>query len=63
VENYGRARQVTNDNTIRRMRIACWITKVTDIHSDYLILIAGPWQQWLRERGSMLSLYVHCLLC
>jgi hypothetical protein len=47
---------------ILRMRIARWITKATDIHSKYVILIAFPRQQWLRERTSMLRLYVHCLV-
>ena len=27
--------------TIWRMRIACWITKATDTHSEYIILIAS----------------------
>jgi hypothetical protein len=40
VEKYGRARQATDDNIIRRMRFACWITKATDTHSEYVILIA-----------------------
>jgi hypothetical protein len=31
--------------------------------SNYVIFIAFPWQQWLRERASMLCLYVHCLSC
>ena len=26
--------------TIWRMRIACWITKVTNIHSEYVIFVA-----------------------
>jgi len=26
--------------TIRRMRIACWLTEATDIHTEYVILIA-----------------------
>jgi hypothetical protein len=30
VEKYGRARQATEDNIIRRMRFACWITKATN---------------------------------
>jgi hypothetical protein len=38
---------------IRRMRFACWITKATDTHSEYVILIAFPRQQWLRERASV----------
>jgi hypothetical protein len=37
VEKYGRARQATDDNIIRRMRFACWITKATDTHSEYEI--------------------------
>jgi hypothetical protein len=54
VEKYATARQATDDNIIRRMRFACWITKVTDTHSQYVILISFPRQQWLRERTSML---------
>jgi hypothetical protein len=51
VEKYGRATQATDDNIIRRMRFACWITKATDTQSEYVILIAFPRQQWLRERA------------
>jgi hypothetical protein len=36
------------------MRTACWITKATDTHSEYVILIAFRRQQWLRERASIL---------
>ena len=38
--------------TMRRMRIACWITKATSTHSHYVILIAFPLQIWLHERAS-----------
>jgi hypothetical protein len=51
--------QTTDDNTTRRMRFACCITKATDTHSEYVILIALPWAQWLRERASMLHVHVH----
>jgi len=34
VEKYGRAGQATDDNTIRRMRFAGWVTKATDTHSE-----------------------------
>jgi hypothetical protein len=54
VEKYGTARQATDDNIIRRMRFACWITKATDTHSEYVILIAFLLQQWLRERVTIL---------
>jgi hypothetical protein len=40
--------------TIWRMRIACWIPKATNAHSEYAILIAFPLQQLLHERASLL---------
>jgi hypothetical protein len=46
--------QATDDNIIRRMRFACRITKATDTHSEYVILIAFPLQHWLSERASIL---------
>jgi hypothetical protein len=52
VEKYCRAGQATK--TIWGMRIACWVTKATDTHSEYAILIAFPLQQLLHERASML---------
>ena len=39
--------------TTERMRIACWIPKATNTHSEYVTLIALPRQQWFRERASM----------
>jgi len=59
VEKYGTAGQATDDNTIWRVRFACWISKATDARSEYAIVIAFPRQQWLRERASMLQ--VLCL--
>ena len=46
--------QVTGDNIIRRMPSACWTPKATDTHSEYLIRIAFPLQQWLQEPASLL---------
>jgi len=40
--------------TIRRILIACWIPKATNTHSQYVILIAFPLQQWLHDRASLL---------
>ena len=49
--------------TIYRMRIACWITKATNTHSEYVILIPFPLQQWLHERASMLRYtYIACIV-
>ena len=53
-----------HDKTTRRMRFACWITKATHtLGICNSLLIAFPRQQWLRERASVLRLYVHCLPC
>jgi len=39
VEKYGTARQTADDSKIRSMHYACWITKATDTHSEYAILL------------------------
>ena len=31
---YGRGRQATNGNIMRRMHLACWMTKATEEHSE-----------------------------
>ena len=41
---------------IRRMCISRWVPKATNTHSEYVILIAFPLQQWLHERASVLHL-------
>ena len=43
VEKHFGSMQVT-DNNIRRMRLACSISKATNTHSEYVILIAFPLQ-------------------
>ena len=49
--------------TMRIMRIACWLPKATNTHSEYVIFIALPLQQWLHERPSMLRhTYIACLV-
>jgi hypothetical protein len=49
--------------TIWCMNTACWIPKATDTHTDCVILIAFPLQQWLHERVSMLRYtYIACLV-
>jgi hypothetical protein len=45
-----------------RMHIACWIPKATDIHSQYVILIAFPLQQFLHESASI-SRYTYVAPC
>jgi hypothetical protein len=47
---------------IWRMRIACWIPKATNTHSQYITLIVLPLQQWLHERPSMLR-HTYIAMC
>ena len=63
VAEYGAARQVSDYNILRRNRIACWMTHVTDTHSEFVILFFFSLQQWLRDRASVLRCIVHCLIC
>ena len=41
----------------------CILAKAEDIHSEYVILIAFPLQEWLHERTStLLYTYITCLV-
>jgi hypothetical protein len=40
--------------TVWNMRIARWIPKATNTHSDYVIFTAFKQQQWLYERASII---------
>jgi len=55
--------QAKYGNIIQRMRLAYWITKATDTHWEYVIVIAPPRQQWLRECVQCYFIGVHCLSC
>jgi hypothetical protein len=63
VEKCHRDREVADENITRRLRIACWISKATDTHSEYIIglRIPCPFEQCLRESGSVcvLPLLIH----
>ena len=49
--------------TVWRMRIACWVTKANNTHSECIILIALPLQHWFHERSSVLRYtYIVCLV-
>ena len=37
-----------------RMRIACWIPKATNSHSEYVILTAFPLQPWMQGGSSLI---------
>jgi len=47
--------------TMWHMRIACYVH--THTHTDYVLLIAFPLQQWLDERATMLHyMYIDYLV-
>ena len=59
-KKYGRAGQATDDK--RCTRFACWITKPTNTHSEYVTFISFPLQQWLQGHASLLRrTYIVCL--
>ena len=55
VEKCGRNRQATDDNITRRKYFSRRITKATDTHSEFVIIIAFPRKKWLGETASILS--------
>jgi len=49
--------------TIWRMRIAFWIPKAANTHSQYVTLTVIPLQKWLHGRTLLLrSTYIACLV-
>ena len=58
-KKYGTAGEATDDNITERMPIACWITKATNTHSEYVILNAFRRQQCFHEHVSVLRCFVY----
>ena len=49
--------------TIWRKRIACWITEITNTHSENVLLTAFPRQKWLHERALISRFkFIACLV-
>ena len=61
VQQYVTARQATDDDIIRRMPFACWITKATETQSEYVIVLLFPRKKLLRER-TLVFCYT-CIAC
>ena len=63
MEKKGRARQVTDYNIVRRVRYTYMVTKATNTHSEYVIFIVFPRQQWLLKCASELrNMYIAYLV-
>jgi hypothetical protein len=44
-KEYGADREATDENKIRGLRFAWWITKATNTHFEYLLIIVFPRQE------------------
>jgi hypothetical protein len=60
VEKYGTAGQATYGNIIWRMRFACWITKATGTHSEYLTHCFPTAAMVTRTRLIVRFMYIAC---
>jgi hypothetical protein len=58
---FSTAGQATDDSIIRRMRIACWVPKTTNILSEYVILFFFTVTMVSRMCLSVMVYYVGCL--
>jgi len=54
VKKHGTVGQATDDNITRRKRFACWLSEATDIHLEYVIIIAFPRLHLFREGVSVI---------
>jgi hypothetical protein len=61
MEKYGRDRQDTNDKTVQRIGITCWLTKATDTDSEYVILTVFSTATVVARELLSVMLYVHCM--
>jgi len=63
VEKYGRARQTTQDNIIRRVRSACWITKATtDAQNNYYSLLFRGRSDFSTATQCYVYTHIACLI-
>ena len=44
---------------IWHMHIACWLTKANNTHSEYVVCVAFPLQQWLHECTSIVNVMLY----
>jgi hypothetical protein len=63
VEKFDSAGQATDDSVVWCMRFARWLTKATDTHSLYVILIAFPRQHgYMDTPQCYIYMYIACLV-
>jgi hypothetical protein len=62
VGKYGTVRQATDDNKMRRMRIACWVNTATSTHWEFVVLIAFPLQKRTQLNVAFVRIYIASLV-
>jgi len=62
VKKYGRSRQATGGNIIRRMRFAFWITKATHTYTEYEILLFDGNIGHANALQCNVNAYIACLI-
>ena len=66
MEKYRTAGETTDENVIRRTRMACWITKATNTRTltecVINLLIVFPLQQWFLRTHLIVALYIQLLV-
>jgi len=62
VQKYAIDRQVEDSNKIRRMRLACWMPKATDTHSEYVILSSHGKNGCTDTPQCYVHRYISCLV-
>jgi hypothetical protein len=60
---YGTDSQITDNNILRRMRVARWLTKATDTHFEYVIIITLYRATMVMRTRPTLMFYVRRLCC
>jgi hypothetical protein len=60
-KKYGTARHATGKDMTRRMLFACWITKATDIHAEFVTLLA--FARYCYANAPPYHVYILCLSC
>jgi len=61
-KNVLRVAQAPDDNVIRLLRFACWVTEATDTHAEYVIITVFPRQQLSTWVGTLIVATIYLQL-
>lgn len=61
METCGRVKEAKCDSMVQCMRVVCWISKATDMHSEYLSIFCFSIATVVTGTHSSVLLYIYCL--